>query len=162
MTNKPKRIGRMGENAASGYYRETGLFPEAEPRALFGEHDRGDITNTPGLCTQVKSGKYAESASLDRIREWMSDLDSQQANCGAKAGLLVRKRAGYSGNRIEYWYAHMWASQLYGLIYAIGHPYLLGKVTDICQLAPASTPAAVVSMSFGEAVQIMHKAELGV
>lgn len=105
MTNKPKRIGREGENAVAGRLRERGAFPDAEPRVLYGINDKGDITGTRGVVFQVKSGKAAEQASCNQIKQWLADAEAQRENAGGKLAVLVTKRAGCGAKRVGMWRA---------------------------------------------------------
>lgn len=114
--SRSKQIGTSAENHVVDYIATRG-FAGAERRALFGVNDRGDITGTPGICWQVKGGKMAETASDNRIREWMDELDAQIANSGSDFGVLIRKRSGYGAKRVGQWYAHMRMGTMYDLMH---------------------------------------------
>jgi hypothetical protein len=103
MVNKSGRIGREGENAVAAYLRQTGAFPQAEPRVLYGAHDRGDLTGVGAFAFQVKSGKAAENASQAQIRQWFHDAEEQRENAQAAVAVLVVKRAGYGSKRAGMW-----------------------------------------------------------
>lgn len=105
MTNKSKRIGREGENAVAGRLRERGAFPDAEPRVLYGINDKGDITGTRGVVFQVKSGKSAEQASNNQLKQWLADAEKQRENAGGELAVLVVKRAACGIKRVGMWRA---------------------------------------------------------
>lgn len=116
MTNKPKAIGTAGETAVAKVLVRSG-WPNAERRALTGNHDCGDITGTPGLVFEVKSGKAAENASHAQILAWMEqELDVEVRNANAVHGVLVVKRRGVGHDNAGRWHAYLWADVLARLL----------------------------------------------
>lgn len=85
----------MVENGWVGYLRSNGA-PHAERRRLAGTLDQGDITGTPGICWEVKSG-----ARLD-LPGWMAELRNETRNAGAAFGVLVIRPKG-KPNPADWW-----------------------------------------------------------
>jgi hypothetical protein len=152
MVNKPKRIGREGENAVAARLRERGAFPDAEPRALFGINDKGDITGTPGVVFQVKSGKAAEQASPAQIRAWLEDTDKQRENARASVGVLVTKRAGYGAKRTGQWRSFLWLSDLARLTRS--NECLV--VHDVMGLDDSDLGMSVVELEFDTTISLLQ------
>ena len=92
--SRSRGIGTTAETAVVRYLRTRG-FDHAERRALTGAHDQGDITGTPGLCWEIKSGRAAETASDGLIQDWIDETESERLNARADIGILVTKRPGY-------------------------------------------------------------------
>lgn len=68
-------------------------FPYAERRALHGSTDLGDITGTPGLVWEVKSGEAAMCASDNQIIAWLVETERERLNAKkAEFGTLVVQR----------------------------------------------------------------------
>lgn len=103
---RPKNVGTAAETAVVRYLRTHG-WPHAERRSLGGAHDLGDITGTPGVCWEIKSGKTAERASDGLIADWLDETEAERRNAGADIGILVTKRPGYGPNRAASWWAHV-------------------------------------------------------
>lgn len=112
--SKSRGIGTTAETAVVKYLREHG-FPHAERRALAGAHDLGDITGTPGICWEIKSGRAAEQASDGLISDWLEETEREATNAAAAFGILVTKRPGYGPNRAASWWAHVDLPTLYCL-----------------------------------------------
>jgi hypothetical protein len=73
---------------------------------LRGAYDLGDITGTPGLVWQVKSGAAAEQASDDRIARWLEGVEKSRVLEGADYGILVTKRLGVGLANAGNWWVH--------------------------------------------------------
>lgn len=112
--NRSKSVGTQAETAVVRYLRTHG-WPYAERRALAGAHDLGDITGTPGVCWEVKSGKTAEKAGDGLIRDWLDETETERRHAGADIGILVTKRAGYGPERAASWWAHLDLMSLYAI-----------------------------------------------
>lgn len=112
--NKPKQIGTKAESAVVKYLIPNG-FPQAERRALRGEHDAGDLTGTPGICWSVKGGDQARQASDLQVERWLSELATQVVNAKAAEGVLVMQRKGVGPDNAGRWWAVMPAFQLVSL-----------------------------------------------
>lgn len=122
----PQEIGRSNlarskedERKVAGYFRSTGLFPLAE-RAVrtgfkaVGERgaDPGDITNTPGLVTSVKS--YTDVALVERfVPGWLEELERMQWLDHSIRILVVRR---YGKTDPGDWWCFMRLGQLLPLI----------------------------------------------
>ncbi|WP_017599221.1 hypothetical protein [Nocardiopsis lucentensis] len=102
----PRSIGTRGETGVVRYLRAHG-WPSAERRALAGGTDLGDITGTPGLCWEIKSGKTAEAAHDADVTKWLAETETETLNSGADLGILVTKRRGYSAASAGSWWAHL-------------------------------------------------------
>ena len=113
--NKPKQIGTKAESAVVKYLVPNG-FPQAERRALRGEHDAGDLAGTLGICWSVKGGDMARTASDLDIANWLSDLATQVVNANADVGVLVVQRKGVGPDNAGRWWAVMPAFQLAALV----------------------------------------------
>lgn len=157
MVNRSKSVGTQAESAVVRYLRTHG-FPHAERRALTGAQDFGDITGTPGVCWEIKSGKTAEKAGDGLVRDWLDETETERRNAGADVGVLVTKRAGYGPDRAASWWAHLDLMSLYAIASArapldptvIGQPLRLHLSTLVPLLHAAgygttSTDVAVVA-----------------
>lgn len=102
----PRAIGTRAETGVVKYLRTNG-WPSAERRALAGGNDLGDVTGTPGLCWEIKSGRVAERATDGDIIRWLDETETERENAGADLGVLITKRAGYSADRVGDWWAHL-------------------------------------------------------
>ena len=114
---RPKDIGTVAETAVVKYLRTHG-WPSAGRRTLGGAHDLGDITGTPGVCWEIKSGKTAERASDGLIVDWLDETETERRNAGSDIGVLVTKRAGYGPDRAASWWAHLDLVTWYSLTHA--------------------------------------------
>ena len=101
MVNPSKAIGTQAETLVTRYLQENG-FGTAERRALHGTYDLGDITGTPGICWEIKSGHAAETASDGLINAWLAETETERVNAEADIGVLVVKRKG-KGNAGDWW-----------------------------------------------------------
>jgi hypothetical protein len=110
MTNKSKQLGTAGETGVVRYLRTDG-FPHAERRALAGSYDLGDITGTPGVCWEVKSGKAAEACTPSDLAEWVRQTVEEKANSRSDVAVLVTKRKACSPASAGLWWAWMPVSQ---------------------------------------------------
>lgn len=90
--------GTAAETAVVDYLRAHG-HPAAERRALAGAKDRGDISGIPGVVIEVKSAARLE------IPAWLRETKAEQANDGARIGLLVIKPRGIGNTRVGQWWA---------------------------------------------------------
>lgn len=115
--SRSRGIGTTAETAVVRYLRTRG-FNHAERRALTGAHDQGDITGTPGLCWEIKSGRAAETASDGLIQDWLEETETERLNAHADIGILVTKRPGYGPNRAASWWAHLDLVSWYALLNA--------------------------------------------
>jgi len=89
---RSKDIGTRGETQVVKFLIESG-FPYAERRALHGSTDLGDITGTPGLVWEVKSGEAAMTASDNQIVAWLKETETERVNAkNAEFGTLVVQR----------------------------------------------------------------------
>lgn len=113
--NKPKQIGTKAESATVKYLIPNG-FPQAERRALRGEHDAGDLAGTLGVCWSVKGGDQARYASDLDITNWMAALATQVVNAKADVGVLVVQRKGVGPANAGRWWAYMPAYQITALM----------------------------------------------
>lgn len=104
MRTRPKDIGTAAETALVRYAQTRG-HQDARRIALAGIHDRGDVWLTEGVIVEVKAGHKAEQASDEKIRAWWGQTVTERDNHGVPVGVLVTKRAGYSGARCEAWSA---------------------------------------------------------
>lgn len=111
---RPRDIGTTAETAVVKYLRTHG-WPYAERRALTGAQDLGDITGTPGVCWEVKSGKTAEKAGDGLIADWLDETETERRHAGADIGVLVTKRSGYGPDRAASWWAHLDLMSLYAI-----------------------------------------------
>ena len=119
MVNKPKAIGTAGETAVVRAIRTHG-WPNAERRALAGEHDLGDATGTPGICWEIKSGNAAKDASDGQIDAWLAETERERVNARADIGVLVTQRRGVGAKNAHRWWAWLPMWQVAEL--AAGHP----------------------------------------
>jgi len=101
MVNPSKAIGTQAETLVTRFLQENG-FGTAERRALHGTYDLGDITGTPGICWEVKSGHAAETASDGLINAWLAETETERKNAKADIGVLVVKRKG-KGAAGDWW-----------------------------------------------------------
>jgi hypothetical protein len=101
MVNPSKALGTQAETLVTRYLQENG-FGTAERRALHGTYDLGDITGTPGICWEVKSGHAAETASDGLINAWLAETEAERKNAKAVVGVLVVKRKG-KGSAADWW-----------------------------------------------------------
>lgn len=154
MINKPKRIGRDGENAVVSQLIARGAYPNAEPRALFGINDRGDVTGTRSVVFQVKSGKAAEQASLNQIRAWLEDTEKQRENAHGTHGVLVIKRAGVGTKRVGQWRAFTTLDTLDSILTQCGSGYR-GE-----ELLPAEVENEPAELTFDAMITLLQTAGL--
>lgn len=103
---RPRDIGTAFETAVVRYLRTAG-FPHAERRALHGAADWGDITGTPGICWECKSGDQAKTASDGLIQQWLDETMRQAANASADVGILVLDRRAVGPANAGRWWAIM-------------------------------------------------------
>ncbi|WP_017616363.1 hypothetical protein [Nocardiopsis salina] len=124
----PRAIGTRAETGVVRYLREHG-WPDAERRALAGGNDLGDVTGTPGLCWEIKSGRVAERATDGDIVRWLDETETERENSGADLGILITKRAGYSAERVGDWWAHLDLMTLFAVVSARAPlaPTILGE-----------------------------------
>ena len=126
--NKSGAIGTRTAETVVRYLKVNG-FPYAERRPLHGAVDLGDITGTIGLCWQVKGGAAAETASDQKIAEWLDKTDEQRRNASAAYGVLVTKRKGVGPKNCGAWWAIVrgaeWADLLNAALHinAVDHHY---------------------------------------
>ncbi|GAA1994216.1 hypothetical protein GCM10009799_20380 [Nocardiopsis rhodophaea] len=104
--SRSRDIGTVGESAVVRFLRSHG-WPHAERRALAGAVDLGDITGTPGVVWEVKSGRTAEQAGDGLVADWLAETDTERQHAGADVGILITKRAGYGPARAASWWAHV-------------------------------------------------------
>ncbi|WP_172121374.1 hypothetical protein [Actinomyces faecalis] len=115
MRTRPKDIGTAAETALVRYAREHG-HPGARRIALAGARDQGDVWLTEGIIVEVKAGHAAERASDEQVRAWWGQTVTERDNHGVPVGVLVTKRAGYSGARCGAWSAWVDLDTLHRLI----------------------------------------------
>ena len=153
MVNKSKRTGREAENAVAAQLVARGAYPDAEPRALFGINDRGDISGTGTLVFQVKGGKAAEQASHNQVKAWLADAERQRENARAHFAVLVIKRAGFGAKRVGMWRAFTSVRTL---------DYFLA-LTDGCHhetLLPEELEDEPIEMTFDAMITLLQGAAL--
>ncbi len=113
MVNRPKRIGTAGETGVVRALRAGG-FPHAERPALHGINDIGDITGTPGIAWEIKTGQTAKDASPTQIETWATEATREAVNAHADLWVLVVQRRGFAPSRAANWRAittsHHWAT----------------------------------------------------
>ena len=122
MTNKPRSIGTRGESAVVKFLRTNG-FPAAERAALHGSADAGDITGTPGVCWEVKSGKAAEACADGDLATWLAQTETERQNRQADVGVLITKRKGAGHGNAGAWWAWLPLSQIF-----------FGALTELAEL----------------------------
>lgn len=98
MMSKAKAKGTAYENMVVDYLRDT-YWPFAERRALAGRNDMGDITGTPNLVWEVKSG------SRLAIPEWLAETEAERALAKAEFGILVVKPKGVGAANVGRWWS---------------------------------------------------------
>ena len=96
--NRAKAKGTLAERMVVEYLRANG-FPDAERRALEGNHDRGDIAGLPYTVLEVKN-----HAALD-LAGWLNELMREIDNDDAEYGAVIAKRRGHA--KADQWYAIM-------------------------------------------------------
>jgi hypothetical protein len=101
---RPKDIGTAGETAVVKYLVPNG-WPSAERRSLNGSTDKGDVTGTPGIVWEVKSGKAAERASDNQVLAWLDETEVEREHANAAIGILVTKRPGVGAANVGRWWA---------------------------------------------------------
>src|SRR5690625_3753932 len=111
---RPRDVGTRVETAIVKACHAAG-FPYADRQPLRGARDQGDITVTPGVVAEAKGGRAAETASDNKIAEWMGELDHALANANADVALLVTKRAGVGHANAHRWWAHARLSDITGV-----------------------------------------------
>lgn len=109
-----KAKGTAAENAVVEYLRHS-HWPNAERRALSGANDKGDVSGTPGVVWEVKSG------SRLAIPEWMAETERERNNAKADYGVLVIKPKGLSPRRSYDWWAVMPLWQQVELMHCAGY-----------------------------------------
>jgi len=92
--------GTLAERLVANYLTTVG-WPYAERRAMAGSNDRGDITGTPGIVWEIKSG-----ARLS-LPEWMRETEQERKNAGAHTGVLVVKPRGMGAAQVGEWWSVM-------------------------------------------------------
>ena len=100
--SKSKDKGTKTERALANALKQLG-WPEADRKVLEGRFDKGDITNTPGLCFEAKDAVVWDGP------EWMRETETERVNAGADYGILVIKAPG-----VGYQNAHKWCTVMAG------------------------------------------------
>jgi hypothetical protein len=95
---RPKDIGTRYETSCVRWLRANG-FPHAERRALAGINDLGDITGTPGIAWECKSGDAAHNASDGQVAKWLDETERERIAAKADLGVLLLDRSGYGEKR---------------------------------------------------------------
>ena len=148
MVSRPKDIGTAGESAVVRYLRSNGMAG-AERRALAGANDLGDITGTPGLCWEVKSGKAAQNAGAAQtklIDDWLGQTLTETQNADADFGVLVCKRAGVGAANAGLWWAYLRCDDFLALH---GHPGPRAGV-DVIRVTLAEAVALLRHAGYGD------------
>ncbi|ASU81423.1 hypothetical protein CDO52_00295 [Nocardiopsis gilva YIM 90087] len=154
--SRSKAIGTAAESAVVRFLRPHG-WPYAERLALSGAADRGDITGTPGVVWEVKSGRSAETAGDSLIRDWLEETETERRNAGADVAVLVTKRAGFSADRAASWWAHMDAATLAALLGA-RRPLPDITVTAPVRMHLSAAAALLRAAGYGEPLHAREEA----
>ena len=95
-----KSIGTALETLCTNYLKENG-YPGAYRPALSGKNDVGDIHpySLPQWIIECKSGKSAESASVNQIGKWIEEAKRESIHAGAHDWILIVKRRGIGSGR---------------------------------------------------------------
>jgi hypothetical protein len=104
-----RRRGLTAERDCAAYLRRNG-FPNARRAVVTGDGQRadpGDIAGLPGIIVSVKD------TQVERITEWLADLDAMALDDPAALRLLVVKRRRF---RPAAWTVHMQAADYAALI----------------------------------------------
>lgn len=126
---------KADERAVAAYYRETGLFPRAERAVRTGFKavgdrgaDPGDICQTPGVITSVKS--WEDPVLVERsIPAWLEDLGQMQAETpGPVVRLLVVRRFGKTD--VGSWWCFQQMQQFLGLAAPCSDPDHVGHLVQ--------------------------------
>jgi hypothetical protein len=98
--SKAKVIGTRAEVQIVNYLKEEG-FVHATRKTLQGKYDQGDIwintdsqTGYPIVMLEVKGGKMAGTASMNKIQEWLQETQKEKEQSRAKYGILIKKVLG--------------------------------------------------------------------
>jgi hypothetical protein len=127
---RPKDIGTRAESMTVGFLRENG-FENAERRALHGSTDLGDVTGIPGVVIEVKGGEAAKNASVNQVKAWLEETETERVNAGADIGFLVIQRRQQN---VRNWWAVLTAETHQRLMgYELRHDSLRRTVW-YCQL----------------------------
>lgn len=111
MTNRPGKIGTRDEQAVVNYIRTAGFGGAERCRTKGSSGDTGDLTGTPGVCWQIKGGKYAD-ATDEVVAAWLNAVEAQRMASGAVIGCLVLKRPNISTARAGQWWVVITADTL--------------------------------------------------
>ena len=114
--SRSKQIGTDAEGGVVDFLKKHG-WPYAERRILSGVHDKGDVTGTPGICWEVKSGAAAENASDGQVAAWLLETERERVNANAAIGILVMKRKRIGRARAGEWWAILDGGVFADLIY---------------------------------------------
>lgn len=111
--SKAKAKGTQAENFLVNYLRSR-FWPFAERRAQSGRNDTGDVTGTPNLVWEMKSG-----ARLD-VPGWLTETEQERARAGAEFGILVIKPKGLGEASVGRWWAILPMDQMTDLLRMAG------------------------------------------
>lgn len=109
-----RRKGTAAESALVAFLRGNG-WRFAERRALAGAKDKGDVTGTPAICWEQKSGAKI------CLPEWLRETEVERVNAGADYGVLVVKLKGFGDMRVGEWAAVMPLRQMTHLLRRAGY-----------------------------------------
>jgi hypothetical protein len=106
MANKPKAAGTDAETKVERWHHANG-YPYAKKLRLAGAADIGDVSMGDGypVCIEVKGGQKA----LSDISGHMNELKAEQANAGAKYGIVISKKARTT--KVDDWVVSMTGRQ---------------------------------------------------
>lgn len=108
------RSGTHYEQAFAEYLATAG-FPHAERRVKYGPKDKGDITGTPALCWEIKSG------SKLLLPEWLRETETERVNANADYGILAIKPKGIGVKRVDGWWGVVRVEPLVRLVRQAGY-----------------------------------------
>jgi len=117
MANKAGRLGTVGENGALKLLQK--IWPYAERRRLSGAADKGDIA--PGGVPPVPIAIEVKNAKTLNFSGWLKEAEEERKNAGAKYGIVIAKRRGYTD--AGKWYAMMDGDTLVALLKEAGYSY---------------------------------------
>lgn len=147
VTARPKDIGTHFTTGVIRHLHANG-WPSAELRNQAGEHDRGDIIGTPGVCWECKGGKAAETASDAQIMAWLAETDRERENSRADVGVLVLKRKAVGRANAGRWSAILWSDDAARLM-----------APDVALFTEA--PRVPVRMLLDDTIALLHWAGYG-
>ena len=117
--SKAKQIGTKAETAVRNYLLSAGYSPlEAHRNVLKGQDDEGDVwlRESYGLIVfEIKGGKSAKDASLQQVRKWYEEAETECKNAAGRFGFLVTQRAGVGYPRAGEWWAYATLGDLINL-----------------------------------------------